>query len=42
MLYRIEIEIEVSDEEVVPEIMAALNIILPFMGDDVDTSIERR
>ncbi len=42
MLIRIVAEMEISDEDVVPGIMTAIDTILPFMGDNVDTSIERR
>ncbi len=39
MLIRIVAEMEISDEDVVPGIMTAIDTILPFMGDNVQTSV---
>lgn len=39
MIIRIVAELEISDEDVVPSIMTAFDTILPFMGDNVQTSV---
>jgi hypothetical protein len=40
MFIRIVAELEISDEDVVPSIMTAIDTILPFMGDNVQTSVQ--